>query len=206
LALKARNEIIALVGLILLLVVITALTSTLWPKSQEKFIELGVLGSDKKAEGYFVNDNPKLEVNTQVDWYIYVHSHMTNSQSIIVRVKLLNATMQSANDTANEPSPYASIFELPESLPVNGTLLIPFTWNIVDAFLQNDSIIIKSLTVNGQTVNVDVPAVSNSSFNMIFELWVYDQASQDYKFGWESGKGFFSASVSMWFSLRQPLG
>jgi hypothetical protein len=199
---KSTNKNLVLVGgLILLLIVAVAVISNFWPQSDERFIELGLLGKDKKAEEYFVNDNPALKVGTQVNWFLYLHNKMINSQFIQINVKILNSTMQSTDDRTHQPSPVASVVEIPELLAPNSTQLIPFTWSIDNAIPQESSIVIKRITINGQTVNIEVPAVSTSSFNIVFELWVYDQSSQTYQFGWESGKGFRSASVSMWFSL-----
>jgi len=54
--------------------------------------------------------------------------------------------------------------------------------------------------VNNQTVHVDVGASSDLRFRLVFELWVYDQSSGEYLFGWDSGKGFYSVSLYMWFT------
>jgi hypothetical protein len=196
-----QKQALVLVGLVLLLIVFVALISALWPRSEEKFVELGLLGKDQKAEGYFVNDNPTLEVGSQVDWYIYLHNHMGSEQYASVRIKLLNSTMEVPNDQEHNPSPYASITEFPVHFAVNDTELIPFSWGVSDAVYQNDSIIIEHLVVNGQTVDVNVSASGNPHFYLVFELWVYDHSSNEYKFGWESGKGFVSASVNMWFNV-----
>ena len=199
---KSTNKTLVLVGgLVLLLIVAIAVISNFWPQSEERFIELGLLGNDKKAESYFVNDNPALKVGTQVNWYLYLHNQMASSKFIQVKVKLLNSTMQPTNDITHQPSSVASVVEIPELLTFNSTQLIPLTWSIDSAIPQDSSIVIKSIMINGQSFNVEVPAVSNSSFNIVFELWVYDQSSQTYQFGWESGKGFLSASVSVWFNL-----
>ena len=204
LSLQRHKVVFSIVVFFLALIITVALIYSFWPKDSEQFIELGLLGSDKTADGYYPNDNPTLNTGSQLNWYIYLHNHTTNSQSIIIRVKLLNSTMQAPNDTENEPSPFASVVELPLFLPVDNTQLIPFSWSILDTISQNNSVVITSLMVNGQTFNVDVPALSNSSFNMVFELWVYDQASHEYMFGWESGKEFFSASVNIGFNVSSP--
>jgi hypothetical protein len=185
----------------LALIITVALIYSFWPKDTEQFIELGLLGSDKTADGYYPNDNPTLSTGSQLNWYIYLHNHTTNSQSIIIKVILLNSTMQAPNDTENIPSPFASVVELPFFLPVDNTQLIPFSWSILETVTQNSSIVITSLMVNGQTFNVYVPALSNSSFNMVFELWVYNQASHEYVFGLESEKEFVSASVNIAFDV-----
>ena len=188
-------------GSVLILIIVVGSIITLWPKYEQQFIELGLLGRNGTAAGYYPNDNPEVKPGSLINWSIYAHNHMASSQYITVRVKLLNSTMQAPNDNENEPSPFASFAEFPVFLPVNGIQLIPFSWNVLDTSSQNGSIVIESLVVNGKTVNVNPPVASNSSFCIVFELWVYDHSSQQYRFGWETGKGFSSASVNMWFSM-----
>jgi hypothetical protein len=202
--LQKHKPFFAIVVFFLAIIILVAVISSFWPKYEEQFIELGLLGRDRAASEYYPNDNSTLNIGSQVNWYIYIHNHMANSQYVTVRVKLLNSTMQAANDTAHEPSPFASVTELPLFLSVNETQLIPFSWSISEAVSQNSSIAIQSLAVNGQVVTVNPPVVSNSSFCLAFELWVYDKSSQDYRFGWESGNEFHSASVNIWFNISLP--
>ena len=191
-------------ALVLFLILAVAFISAFWPRYEERFIELSLLGKDKTAKEYYLNDNSTLKPGSQVSWHIYIHNHMGSLQNVTVRVKLLNSTMEAPDDRKHEPSPFASFAEFPLSLSVDDTLFIPFSWCILDAVSQNGSIILKRLMVNGQTVEVNVPAFSNSLFRMVFELWVYDQSSHGYKFGWESGKEFASVSVYMWFNVSSP--
>lgn len=202
--LKINKPTFAVAGMILLLIICVTVISNFLPKYEEQFIELGVLGRNRTATGYYPNDNPSLSSGSQINWYIYLHNHMAGSQAVSVKVKLLNSTMQQPNDTAHTSSPFPSIAELPITLPVNGTQLVPFTWSISETDIQDNSIVIKSLTVNGQTVYINIPTTYDTSFCIVFELWVYDQSTQRYQFGWDAGKGISSASVSMWFNVNSP--
>jgi hypothetical protein len=181
-----------------------AVISAFWPKYEERFFELGLLGKDKKAEGYYPNDNSTLEVGSQIFWHIYVHNHIGSAQRVSVRVKLLNSTMEAPDDRKNKPSPYPFLIEFPLSLSIDETILVPFSWSILDVVSQNDSIIVKRLIINNETIEVSVPAFSDNSFRMVFELWVYDSTSDEYKFGWGSENEFHSASIFMWFRVAQP--
>jgi Protein of unknown function (DUF1616) len=194
------------VGLVGALLLLTAgLIWAFWPKYEEQFIEFGLLGKNKRAEDYFANANSTVTLETQSDWYIYVHNHMENSQNIIVRVKLLNSTMAVPNDQEHNPSPYSSLYELPMSLSENETLIAPFYWTVTGALLRDDSVVIERLTVNEQIVNVGVSTPSDSFFRIVFELWVQDSVSKEYKFGWQSGEDFSSASVYMGFTLNPAI-
>ena len=196
-----RNPIFVIVALVLLLIVAVAFISTIWPKSEERFFELGILGKDKTADEYYPNRNSTLEVGSQVSWYVHILNHMGSVQDVYLRVKLLNSTMKEPDDQTHEPSPYASFVELPLSLDVDDVQLIPFSWSILDAVSQNGSTVIERLMINDQTVEVDVSADSNSLFRMVFEIWVYDQSTQEYTFEWDSGKKTSSASLFMWFNV-----
>jgi hypothetical protein len=189
---------------VLCLILVVAVISAFWPRYEERFFELGLLGKDKMAEGYYPNDNSTLGLSSQVSWYIYIHNHMGYVENVSVRVKLLNSTMEAPNDTEHEPSPFAPFVEFPLSLSVDDTLFVPFSWSISEAVSQKGSIILKHLIVNGQTVEVNVSAFGDYVFRMVFELWVYDQPSHEYRFGWVSGEEFSSASLNMWFRVSLP--
>lgn len=190
--------------LVLFLILAVYVISSFWPRYEERFFELGLLGRNKKAEDYYPGNSSTLEVGSNVTWYIDIRNHMGSSQNVSVRVKLLNSTMQTPDDREHEPSPHQYFIELPLSLSVDETLLVPFSWSILEADSRNDSITIKRLMVINQTVEVDLSALSDDRFRMIFELWVYDQSSGEYIFGWDSGKEFYSVSLYIWFNLGVP--
>lgn len=203
---KFYNPIFIIGALILFLILAVAVISAFWPKYEERFFELGLLGRDKKAEGYFLNDNSTIEVGSQLVWYIYVHNHIGEEQKVSVRIKLLNSTMEDPDDRRNKPSPYPFFAEFPLLLSVDETVIIPFSWSVLEAISQNDSIIIKSLMVNGEAIEVGVSAFSDYSFRIVFELWVYDPSIREYRFGWQSGEESHSASTYIWFRVIPPTG
>ncbi len=200
--LKEHKSLLTLVGLVLLLIVIVAVISSVWPQQEKKFIELGLLGKNKIADAYFADANYTVEVGASNSWFIYVYNHMGAVQYVSVRLKLLNSTMEVPNDQEHQPSNTTSLAVFPLSLSINETMLVPFSWSIIDTEAQNGSTLIKRLMVNEQPVNVNVSASVNSSFRIVFELWVYDQFSHEYRFGWGSGEEFSSASIYMWFRLN----
>ncbi|MEM3704240.1 MAG: hypothetical protein QXX79_07490, partial [Candidatus Bathyarchaeia archaeon] len=127
---KVHNPIFIIGALVLFLIIVVAVLSAFWPKYEERFFELGLLGKDRKAEGYYPNDNSTLEVGSQILWYIYVHNHMGSAQSVSVRVKLLNSTMEAPDDRKNKPSPYPSFIEFPLFLSVDETVFVLFSWSV----------------------------------------------------------------------------
>lgn len=187
------------VGLIVIFLILSvAVIAISWPQQEAKFFELGLLGKDKTAEGYYPNNNSTITSNSNVKWYIYIHNHMGDVENISIKVKLLNSTMQKSDDVDNVPSPVPPILEFPATLSVNETLYIPFSWSILQLISRDDSIVLNSLMLNDETFKTNVPS-NDSSFTLTFELWVYDSNSYDYKFGWNYGGEFSSASVNIAF-------
>ena len=200
----AFNTALKLAGLVVVLIVIIALMSSVWPTNEDEFIEFGLLGKNKTADAYFPNANAELGVGAQSNWYIYVHNHMGSAQKVSVRIKLLNSTMQLSNERENEPSSYSSFFEWSSSLYANETALLPFVWSIAKATRQNNSVAIENLIVNGQEVKVDVESIFPYTFYVTFELWTFDSSLGEYKFGWESEKGLSFATLNMGFDVVLP--
>jgi len=205
LSVKEYEPVLIVSVLILFLILTVAVVSAFWPKYEERFFELGLLGKDKKAEGYFTNNNTILETGSSVFWHIYIHNHMGSTQKVSIKVKLLNSTMQAPNDQEHESSPILCFIEFPVTLSVNETKLILFSWSILEADFHGSFIIVKRLIVNNQTIEVDPPTLSDDNrFRVVFELWVYDESIEQYRFEWDSGKGFYSVSLYIWFKLATP--
>lgn len=191
-------------ALVLILIVAVAVISHFWPRYEERFFELGLLGRNKMAEDYYPDGNSTLEVGSEMFWYVYIHSHMGSVQDVLVRVKLLNSTMPIPDDREHIPSSEPVFFELPVSLDVDETKMLPFPWSVLETEVSgNDSVTVNRLLVNDEAVDVDVTARATSDirFRVVFELWVLDESSGEYVFGWDSGKEFYSVSLYMWFSL-----
>lgn len=192
---------LTITGLVLLLIVIIAALSSIWPKQEEWFFELGLLGKNKTADEYFSDPHSIVKVGSTNNWFIYVHNHMAAAKAISIRIKLLNSTMQLPDDRNHQPSQAETITEFPFSLPDNETAIIPFSWSIADAQLQNGSAVITRILINEQPVKAQLSDSSKSSFEIVFELWVQDQPSGEYQFSWQSKKGLLSTSVYIGFVL-----
>ena len=187
------------------LIIVIVLLSMFWPRNEMNFIEMGLLGEHKMASGYFPNEDNILSADSEIKWFIYLHNHLETTQKVIVRVKLVNSTMDIPDDQKHLPSSQIFLIELPSSLSIDETTLLPFSWSVLEATSQEDSINLRRIMINDQAIEVNV-SDSINSFRLIFELWVYNSSSQEYEFGWESEKGLSSSSIYMTFSLAQIFG
>jgi hypothetical protein len=198
-AVKTSKHTLLIIVLIIFFLLSTLIIIVFWPRYELEFIELGLLGKDKQATDYFFSDTSTVPLNIPIDWNIYIHNHMVNSQDIIIKIKLLNSTMQTPNNQKQIPSPYDSITDLPIFLKSNETLIVPISWSIDDLVFDSGLIILTRLIINDQKIPVNISTLSDSFFRMVFELWVFNQSLNEYQFGWYSGEEISSSSIYMGF-------
>jgi uncharacterized membrane protein len=203
-SLKENKVLLIICVLVAVLILVVYVFTLFWPRYEEYFFELGLLGRNQKAEDYFPRNTSTVEVGANVTWYIYLHNHMGSPQDVSLRVKVLNASMLAPDDRTHEPSPYPVSFEVPVSLATDETVLVPFSWSISEVKVQNDSVAFKHLIINGQSVDVNLSGLSETRFRLVFELWVYDNSSGEYQFFWTSKGELHSASIYMWFDVVMP--
>jgi uncharacterized membrane protein len=199
LKLQSHKTVLVIVGLICILILVVAIIGSIWPKQEEWFFELGLLGKNKTADAYFSNENSIAEVGALNTWFIYVYNHMGTTQNVSIKSKLLNSSMKLPDDQTHQPSNVTTLEDFPVSLSANETVLIPFFWNIVEAERQNNSTIIDGIMINNNLFEVQI-SDSNSTFTIIFELWVENSNGQ-YSFEWDSRNGVSSASIYMGFKV-----
>ena len=197
--LQSHKTILIIVGLICILLLVVAIIGSIWPKQEEWFFELGLLGKNKTADEYFPNANSITEAGSLNTWFIYVYNHMGTAQNVSIRSKLINSSMKLPDDQRHQPSNATTLAEFPISLSVNETVLLPFFWNIVKTERQNNLTIIDSIKINDNLFEVAI-SDSNSTFTIIFELWVQSDNGQ-YAFEWNSRNGVSSASIYMGFKV-----
>ena len=197
-----NKPILIILGLICMITIVIALLVSIWPEQENSFIELGLLGKDKTADSYFVDVHSRLSVGVVNNWFIYLHNHMEDSVVVSVRVKLLSSESQLPDDRSHQPSNVEAFAEFPFFLSIKDTVFFPFIWSINSVESQNSLAIIKGLFVNGQSVTVSISGVVDSSFIIVFELWVQDSNNGNFSFGWKSNEGLSSASIFMGFTLN----
>lgn len=169
-------------------------------KAKEQFFAMSVLGGGRRLEGYYPDNDPNIEAETVVSWYIAVYNRMGSPQRISIKAKLLNATMQ--EPSVGDPSPAPVFFETARSLENNETWIFPFEWSIVDFEYDEDYITIRSVKANDLSREINVLSNSSVGFRIVFELWVYDPDISDFSFTWKYGFDDQSVWNYIWFNLK----
>lgn len=160
------------------------------PPASEQFLAMWVLGANGLAEHYYPNDNPNLKPGENVNWTLGVYNHMGRIEYVVVRVKLLNSTLPSPDGVTGTPSPISVLLELRRVLVDNETWSLSFSWQILALAQKGQSLSITGLMVQQMPFGGTLAsAVSGSQFRFVFELWFYDESTNDLAFSWQSMDG-----------------
>lgn len=178
---------------------------TLNPTSSEQFFAMWILGSKDVAEHYYPNDNPNVLANSTINWTLQVYNHMNSVQYVLVRVKIANSTTQSPDDSKGEPSHALVLLEFSRVLLDNETWKIPFNWTILNASQEGPSVDLTGLSINDASFKGRLAtALSGFNYRFIFELWVYNLATNAFSFSWMVKNSQHSVWNEMWFNATLP--
>jgi len=192
-------------SIFLVLIVSAQFISTFLPDNTEPFITLAILGEERTADHYFPSDDSILRNGTTLPWHVYLYNHMGEAQYVTVKVKILRAGGLSPNSTICSPSNAPVVFELTRVVPNNETLLEPFTWSLLarDETSEKGSIInITKIKINEHLIDINIPINDGERLRIVFELWGYNQTSQEFTFKWTISGKEHSIWNQLWFVLE----
>jgi len=195
-----RSSWLKILGLFVGAIIIIAIFTTLYPRNREQFMSMAVLGEHAQAINYFPNNSSNITIQTQVQWYLHLYNHMTETKNIIVRVKLLNSTDAPPSDQWKTPSSIAAFMQIPLTLLPNETRLIPFTFRIEEIVLGQESLKITRINVGYHSYAVNVKQQEGTQLRFIFELWSYDSLN-NLIFSWKVGDNEPIVWNQMWFRV-----
>jgi len=181
------------------------LVMTYLPSKSESFFALAILGEDCMAEHYYPGGDSNIAVDTEVHWFLYLYNHMGDPQQVAVRVKLLNSTMLAPNSTSCSPSSAPIVYEIQWVLMDNETWICPFSWSIEAIDRVGDFVELKVLSINNDAIPVYVNAIKGHNFRICLELWMYNESSKEFQFGWLDGDKMLCTWNQIWFNVTAPV-
>jgi uncharacterized membrane protein len=177
----------------------------LTPPRPDSFFATWVLGAKGMAADYYPNGNTTIAIGEEIKWNLGAYNHMGSLQYVVLRVKLINSTINTPNSTTGIPSPAAPILEFARVLLDNETWSIPFTWKIINLHQAGTSIAITRLSINNNTLTGEFSSASQGmNFRFLFELWFYDETTHQLTFFWTSAGDRHSAWTEIWFNATLP--
>jgi len=203
LRLSRRDTKYLIVFFIVVTVSVSCLTYvSLNPSYTDQFFSMWIVGRNGFTSNYFPNNNPNLIPGEQVNWTIGVYNHMSALEYVVVRVKLLNSTQIPPNEQTGSPSPVSEVVEFARILVNNQTWTMSFPWIIADTTTANGAVLITRLSINGTTISGNLArAYGGVGFRFVFELWFYDQTSNDLAFSWTTPTSTYSVWTQLWFNV-----
>lgn len=152
-----------------------------WPK--EQFLSISTLGSNEIAGNYYPEGKSAITVGDTMKWYVNVYNHMEQTEYLSIRMKLLNSSQPSPDESSYLTNQQFPVFRLDRAVEDNSRWIEPLTWSITGINEDIDQISIKSLNVNGTNVdNLVTKTVKGKEFRIILELWRYDTEAQKFVF------------------------
>lgn len=189
------------VSIALVLIASTPLMVSFLPRSEEPFIAMAIIGEEGMAEHYYPNDDPTIPLGTTVKWHLYLYNHMGSVQYVAVKAKILGPEIPSPNATLCTPSPTSPFYELRHILADNETWITPLQWSISQIWEDGDALTLSEIIVNDQPLNTNITTLKGRSLRMVLELWVYDQASSEFRFDWVSHGEPRCSWNQIWFNV-----
>ena len=172
-------------SLVLMLIVAVPAFSLIvaFPRGSERFSEFWLLDQNHLMEDYPFN----VGVNESYRVFVGVGNHLGGSSHYMVYVKFRNQTEPLPNATASESSPLAPLYEF-QFFVADGEIwesLLMF--EILDVSVQDDSVFVGNVSINGVAFSVDCFSMWDSEHNgfyyqLFFELWLYDMMSQSFQY------------------------
>lgn len=154
------------------------------PEGGEQFSELWLLGPEHMAENYPFNVAAE---ETYGPIYLGVGDHMGCLEYYMACVKFRNQTQPLPNSTASTPSALPPLYEFRFLLEDGESWEAPLTFEFWGVSLQDDSLLVGGISINGVVFSVDCPSLWDSEnggffYQLFCELWLYDRATRGFQF------------------------
>jgi|SRR5208282_3688066 len=199
-----RRTLIAVLVVLLVVCEMIAYVATT-PRQTEEFFQFYVLGANHKATGYYPGDNPDIFTGEPVTWYLGVVNNMSTVQLVSIRVKVSNLTISPPDALQALESPAPAVTDFARFIQNNEVWEFPFVWNISNATSIGGSIRVLTLQINNETYQIPSWSASNGyNFRLIFELWIWNQDSDSFQFGWNTNGEQKIAWLQIWFNMTNP--
>ena len=153
------------------------------PDGSEEFSEFWLLGPTREAEGYPFN----VTVNELYFVYVGVANRLGRSAYYRVYVKLRNQTQPLPSASNSSPSMLPPLYEFDMFVRDDGVWEKPLNFTALEASAANDTMLLKSLKINGFVFQVDGFSLwdeesSGFYYQLFFELWLYNMTSSSFQY------------------------
>ena len=178
-----KSVLIVATGILALLVASPALQRLLVYPQTEFFTEMWLLGPGHTAENYPYN----IALNENYNVFLGVSNHLGHSAYYMVQVKFRTQGQSAPDSSAHTPSSLPPLYSIHFVVADKETWELPLTFSF-DYSYDGRRVIFNRLFFNGDALNLNGysatwDAENNRFFgNLIFELWIYNDATGDFTY------------------------
>jgi len=164
----------------------------------QKFSELWILGPAHMMEGYPFN----VSAGKTYKVYLGVGNRIGHLGYYRVSVKVRTQSELSPNSSSGAPSSLASLFEYNVFLRDDETWEREFSFSFEGVSFEENTCRVSKVLVGDYTVDLNKVAIWNDTtsafyYELFFELWIYNVASQSFQFN--------NRWVGLWLNMSKPL-
>jgi hypothetical protein len=171
------------VGSLILILLATVPTLNLVlssPSGAEQFSEFWVLGPNHVMADYPSN----VEVNQTNRVFVGVRNHMDSTVHYMVYVKFRNQTQPLPDALNSMPSSLPPLYEYHAYVADEGTWEAPLDFSVLRASRVGNSTLVSDISINDVVFSVNSYATESSGFSyeIFFELWIYNTTSMSFQY------------------------
>jgi hypothetical protein len=150
------------------------------PSGAEQFSEFWILGPNHVMADYPSN----VQVNQTNRVFVGVRNHMDSTVHYMVYVKFRNQTQPLPDALNSMPSSLPPLYEYHAYVADEGTWEAPSDFSVLRASRVGNSTLVSDISINDVVFSVNSYATENSGFSyeIFFELWIYNTTSMSFQY------------------------
>lgn len=166
-------------------------------REQDRFISMMVLDENELMQDYYPNGN-FVNIGDELRWYIKIHNNMKESALIALKVKMVDLHTSSPDSNLFLPAQGEEVYILYQIVLPSEDLMIPFFWKISEVDDTGQLHSINKMVINQANINLGLILGGEPSGKIIFEVWSYNAATDEFQFKIETGVD----QVCVWTQLQ----
>jgi hypothetical protein len=166
--------------MIIIIILASNLFYPLIKTNQDDLITMTILNEENNIGNYFNNSVSLISESNNMIWKIQLFNGLNEVKYYLIKIKIVNLNESSPDITFLTPTNATSVYQIHKFLGPLEETEIPFSWKIFD--IKSNSREIKSVTINKDTIPLNLKMDSNLRVKIIFELWQYNTDTQQFEF------------------------
>ena len=145
-----------------------------------------ILNKEGNISNYFNNAYSSVNERDNITWKIQLFNGMNIIEYYTIKIKIVNLTGPSPDIISLTPTNTTAIYQIHKFLRPSEEVEIPFSWRVNEFKVR----VIKSLTINNNTIPINLKIDKDYKVKIIFELWKYNKDTNEFEFKFLIGEKY----------------